>query len=793
LEDVLPLSPLQEGLLFHAVYDGGESDVYTPQLCLDLEGPLDADALRAACTALLARHANLRAAFVHDITDAPVQVITRDPGLPWLTADLSALPDTAQAAESDRIADAELAERFDPARPPLLRAALLGLGDKRHRLVLTHHHILLDGWSVPVLARDLFALYAAESPTATLPRAAPYGDYLRWLAAQDRDDAHAAWARALDGVDEPTLVAPAASDRMAPAVRPGRVHPELPPGLATRLVTWARSRGLTVNTVLQGAWALLLSRLTGRDDVVFGTTVSGRPPEVPGIETMAGLFINTLPVRARLDQDRTLEELLRGLQDEQAGLIAHQYLGLSDIQSLAGLPRLFDSAMVYENYPVDEKATALTGTSLTLTRVETREAAHYRLMLIAAPREQGLSLRIEYAPAAFGDEEARVLADRFVRVLRAFVDDPHRPAGTVDVLSPEERHRILADWNDADADTTKAATSVVEAFAAQVARTPEAVAVRWDGGVRTYRELDERAARLAARLMSLGTGPEDRVALLMERSPEVVTAILGVLKAGAAYVPLAPDLPRTRLDEMLRQTGASVVVTDETHRGTAPGLLPRAAHFLAVTDDDPRQDPAVVPPVVRPHPDNAAYVMFTSGSTGEPKGVTATHRGVVGLAADRHWTRTATDRPIRTLLHSPYGFDPSTCELWTPLLNGGEVVVAPPGEPDVAAIARAVREHEVTLLLLTAGLFRVVAEEDPGCLVGVREVMVGGDVVTAATVRRVLEHCPDTVITDAYGPTEITVYATAHTMADRRSVPSAVPIGRARDGMRAYVLDGRLR
>ncbi|MGC9382630.1 amino acid adenylation domain-containing protein, partial [Streptomyces sp. MH13] len=808
LEDVLPLSPLQQGLLFHAVYDGGESDVYTPQLCLDLEGPLDADALKAACTALLARHANLRAAFVHDITDTPVQVIARDPRLPWLTADLSALPETAQAAESDRIADAELAERFDPARPPLLRAALLRLGDERHRLVLTHHHLLLDGWSVPVLARDLFALYAAGGPAVTLPRVAPYGDYLRWLAAQDRDDAHAAWARALDGVDEPTLVAPAASDRPAPAARPGRVHPELPEGLATRLVTWARSRGLTVNTVLQGAWALLLSRLTGRDDVVFGTTVSGRPPEVPGIETMAGLFINTLPVRARLDQDRTLEELLRGLQDEQAGLMAHQYLGLSDIQSLAGLPRLFDSAMVYENYPVDEKATALTGTSLTLTRAETREAAHYRLMLIAAPREQGVSLRIEYAPAAFGDEEARVLADRFVRVLRAFVDAPHRPAGTVDVLSQEERHRVLADWNDVDADTAREAASVVEAFAAQVARTPEAVAVRWDGGVRTYRELDERADRLATRLVSLGAGPEDRVALLMERSPETVTAILGVLKAGAAYVPLAPDLPRTRLDEMLRQTGASVVVTDETHRGTAPGLLPRAAHFLAVTDDDPRhdhprhddprhddprQDPVVVPPVVRPHPDHAAYVMFTSGSTGEPKGVTATHRGVVSLATDRHWTRTATERPVRTLLHSPYGFDPSTCELWTPLLNGGEVVVAPPGEPDVAAIARAVREHEVTLLLLTAGLFRVVAEEDPGCLAGVREVMVGGDVVTAATVRRVLEHCPDTVVTDAYGPTEITVYATAHTMADRRSVPSTVPIGRARDGMRAYVLDGRLR
>ncbi|MFI6210333.1 amino acid adenylation domain-containing protein, partial [Streptomyces sp. NPDC051041] len=796
LEDVLPLSPLQEGLLFHAVYDGGESDVYTPQLRLDLAGPLDEDVLKAACAALLRRHANLRAAFVHEVTDTPVQVIVRDPGLPWRTADLSALSDAEQAAESDRIAAAELAERFDPARPPLLRAALLRLGADRHRLLLTHHHLLLDGWSVPVLARDLFALYAAEGSAATLPPVTPYGDYLRWLAAQDRDEARAAWTRALDGVDEPTLIAPAGAAEATPATRPARVRPELPPGLATRLVAWARSRGLTVNTVLQGAWALLLSRMTGRDDVVFGTTVSGRPPELPGVESMAGLFINTLPVRARLDHTQSLESLLRGLQDEQAELMAHQYLGLSEIHRLAGLPRLFDSAMVFENYPVDDKATALAGTPLTLTRAETREAAHYQLMLIAAPQEQGLSLRIEYAPGAFGEDEARVLADRFVLLLRALADDPATPVGAVDVLTPEERHRILTDWNETDAGPVKPAVSVVEAFAAQVARAPEAVAVRWGGGTRTYRQLDERANRLAARLASLGVGPEDRVALLMERSPQVVTAILAVLKAGAAYVPLAPDLPPARLDAMLRQTGASVVVTDDTHRGTAPGLLPRAGHFLTVTDavgaDGPRHAPAVAP-AARPHPDSAAYVMFTSGSTGEPKGVTATHRGVVSLATDRHWTRTAADGPIRTLLHSPYGFDPSTCELWTPLLNGGEVVVAPPGEPDVAAIARAVREHGVTLLLLTAGLFRVVAEEDPGCLATVREVMVGGDVVTAATVRRVLEHCPGTVVTDAYGPTEITVYATAHTLHDRRDVPSVVPIGRARDGMRAYVLDSRLR
>ncbi|MFI6210327.1 amino acid adenylation domain-containing protein, partial [Streptomyces sp. NPDC051041] len=804
LEDVLPLSPLQEGLLFHAHYDQEGTDVYTAQVELDLKGRLDGQALRRSWTALLRRHANLRAAFVPDTAGVPVQVIVRDPALPWRTVDLSALPEADAEAEADRIAAEERARRIDPARAPLMRLTLVRLDGVRHRLVLTNHHILFDGWSVPVLAKELFALYAATASDGNggtgddggagpvLPPPTPYSAYLAWLADQDGQAAERAWADALDGVEEPTLLAPDATTAGAPGV-PARIGADLPAPAVAALRRLARERGLTVNTLVQGAWALLLSRMTGRDDVVFGTTVSGRPPEIPGVESMAGLFINTLPVRVVLDPAEPLTDLLLRLQTAQADLMAHQHIGLSRINRLSGLPRLFDTLVVFENYPVADGLAP--SPDLAVTGSTVHDATHYPVTLAAGLRDDELWLRLHYMPHLLTEEAAHTLTERFVALLRQLADDPARPAGSVDVLTPEERHRILTDWNDADADSAKPAVSVVEAFAAQVARTPEAVAVRWDGGTRTYRQLDERANRLAARLASLGVGPGDRVALLMERSPQVVTATLAVLKAGAAYVPLDARLPAARLASMTEQAGCRVVVTDGT---LSIAGLPGVDHEITAGDGDgaPRGIPARAPEA-RILPDSAAYVMYTSGSTGEPKGVEITHRGVVSLATDRRWNTAVPSGsdtgPHRVLLHSPYGFDPSTYELWMPLLGGGQIVVAPPGELDVPTIARTIRTHKVTSLLLTAGLFRVVAEEDPGCLAGVREVLTGGDVVSSASVRRVLDACPATRVTDIYGPTEITLFATQHTLRDAARVPGNVPIGRARDGMRAYVLDSRLR
>ncbi|WP_301175268.1 non-ribosomal peptide synthetase [Actinomadura geliboluensis] len=419
LADLWPLSPLQQGFFFHALLDSG-SDVYTAQLVLDFEGPLDTAALRAAGQGLVDRHPGLRAAFAQTGDGTPVQIVLGAAEAPWAETDLGGAPDAAiQEAMT-----AERARPFDLERPPLLRFALLRLGPGRHRLLLTAHHIVLDGWSIPVLAGELLALYTGEQP----PRTAPYKEHLAWLDAQDGDAARDAWRTALEGLAEPTVLAPAAADR--PPVLPEHVVLDLPADLSDGLSARARSHGLTPNTVVQGLWGLLLARLTGRDDVVFGATVSGRPPELPGSEQMIGLFINTLPVRVRLDGAETLMESLGRLQDEQSRLFAHHHLGLGEIQRAAGTGPLFDTMTVFENYPLDAALLEAAFDGVRLAAADLVDATHYPLTLLAVPGER-LRLRLEYRPDVLDRATAERVTGLLGDLVRTLVTDPDRPVAEI--------------------------------------------------------------------------------------------------------------------------------------------------------------------------------------------------------------------------------------------------------------------------------------------------------------------------------------------------------------------------
>ncbi|MDR3082294.1 MAG: condensation domain-containing protein, partial [Streptomyces sp.] len=349
VEDVWPLSPLQAGLLFHAAFDDQGPDVYTVQSALDIDGPLDAGRLRASWEALLTRHAALRACFRQVSGAQMVQVIAREVVLPWRTEDVSGLPAPEASAALEHMVRSERSEPFDLAAAPLLRLLLIRLGERRHRLVMTSHHILMDGWSAPIMIEELSRIYDAGGDASVLPPVTSYREYLAWLARQDKDAARAAWQAELAGADEPTLVTPAVPDRLP--VFPDRVTADLPEAVTRSVTELARAQGLTVNTVVQGAWALVLARLTGRTDVVFGATVAGRPPELPGVETMVGLLINTVPVRVRLDGSQPVLEMLRELQNRQSTLLSHHHLGLPEIQKAAGPGAAFDTLIVYESFP----------------------------------------------------------------------------------------------------------------------------------------------------------------------------------------------------------------------------------------------------------------------------------------------------------------------------------------------------------------------------------------------------------------------------------------------------------
>ncbi|MET8014820.1 amino acid adenylation domain-containing protein, partial [Streptomyces sp. NPDC005266] len=538
LIDVWPLSPLQEGLLFHARYDEQTRDIYVEQTFVDLEGTLDTGIMRGAWQALLDRHAALRTGFRQTSRmERPVQVVFAEAQLPWREVDLSGLSEADADAELARLAREEQA-RFDLAVPPMLRVLLVRLGSARHRLFVTLHHIILDGWSLPVLFDELSEIYAAGGDASGLPSAMPYRDYLAWLDRQDKEAARDAWREALAGASEPTLVALA--ERGGEPMPPRTITTTAGTQLTARLADMARVNGLTLNTVIQGVWGVLVGMLTGRTDVVFGATVAGRPADLPGAERMLGLLMNTIPVRVRLDPSLTVSELLAGLQTRQAELIAHQHLGLTEIQRLAGAGATFDTLLAYESYPRHPQG-PLRIDGVTVGALDGEDAAHYPLFLGVIPGDQ-LELRLDYRPDVLDELTVRVLAERLVLVLDQVAADPGVRVGRLELLDAAERHSVVTEWND----TARPVPDVTlpGLFGVQVGRTPGAVAVMDDAGSSlSYAELDERSNRVAHWLVGRGVGPESRVAVLMERSVDVVVVLWGVLKAGAAYVPVDPEYP----------------------------------------------------------------------------------------------------------------------------------------------------------------------------------------------------------------------------------------------------------
>ncbi|MBB4890976.1 amino acid adenylation domain-containing protein, partial [Streptomyces netropsis] len=797
VEDILPLSPLQQGLLFHAVYDEESADIYAVQLVLEIEGPLHAGSMRLAAAALLRRHANLRAAFLHEKFDEPVQLIPREVELPWTETDLGLLPEGEREAEWERWLAADRARRFDLTKPPLIRFTLVTMAPDRYRLVISNHHILLDGWSMPVLLRELFELYGTQGYPGGLPRVTPYRDYLTWLTKQDPAAARTAWSQALGGLEEPSLIAPV--DRGRSHSLPEQVSVDLPVSLTKALAGQARSGGRTLNTLLQATWAIALGQLTGRDDVVLGSVVSGRPPHLPGIESMVGLFINTVPVRVTLDAGETFGALVDRLQGEQAALTPYHHVGLTELQQLAGVGDLFDTCVVVENYPVDTADLAL-GEGLQITGFDGRDATHYAAVLTAIPGER-LHLRLEYQAGVFDHATAESVMGRVLRLLEQIAGGDATPVGRLELLGAEERERLLTEWSPA-APPVPGAT-MVDLFEAQAARTPDAIAVRFGETGISYAELDARANRLARHLISRGVGPERLVALVLPRTEHMVVSLLAVLKAGGGYLAVDPEYPAERITYLLQDARPVVVLSTVETSSALDSVASQGESRLvldspAVLDDVSRQSGEAVTDEDRTtalSPWHPAYVIYTSGSTGRPKGVVIPHRNAVQLFHSHQAGIFASEaatagRRMRTALISAFTFDASVDGLmW--MLAGHELhVIGDEIRRDAERLTRYIAEARVDVVditpthlqhLLAAGLMRNTQHRP-------RLLQIGGE-ATGEALWQELRQLPDTMTYNQYGPTETTVDAIQCRLADS---PRPL-IGRPLQNTRAYVLDSHLR
>ncbi|MFL6120498.1 amino acid adenylation domain-containing protein, partial [Actinophytocola sp.] len=761
VEDIYPLTPLQAGMLFHSLVDP-DSGAYVDQVRLTLDGVGDPEALAEAFRQVVQRTPVLRTRLVWDGVDEPVQVVQRRVDLAITHHDLRSLTDEARTSVLDELLAHDRANRIDPAGAPLTRLTIVRTGDQRVDLIWSTHHVLLDGWSTGQVFTEVVARHTAISRglPAAVPARRPFRDYLTWLAAQDTDAADNHWQTVLAGFDTPVAIP---YDRPPTQAHRTESSATTHTGLdAGRLRAAAQRAGLTVNTVVQGAWALLLSRWAGTDDVVFGSTTSGRPAELPGVESMVGMFINTVPTRVAVDPRRPAGPWLRELQAAQSEARRHDFLALTRVQSHADLApgaALFDSVVVFENYPFEDTSTA---DGLRVVDVRTIDTTNLPLTL-SVRLDERVHFELAYDPALLD----AATADRVAGWLRALVtglaEDLTRPLGKLDWLSETDRALVLPAPEHA---VSTGAPLFHRVVADQAARTPEATAVVCGAATLTFAELDTAANRLAHRLIAAGAGPETVVGLRMPRSVDMVVALLAVLRAGAAYLPIDPGLPADRV-EFLLADARPVLVLDE----------------LGDLTPYPVEDPDV--PV---RPDHGAYVIYTSGSTGKPKGVLVGHGNLAALLHDhRVDLLEPLTGPQRFALTATFSFDTSVEGLLF-LAAGHELhVIDEDLRLDPPALLTYFRDAGITAADLTptyatqlvaAGLAEV----------GLQLLLLGGE-ATGDTLWQDLAAHRDLTTVNYYGPTEVTVDATARTL-----TPGSRPlIGRPLTTVRAYVLDGELR
>ncbi|MFG1868433.1 amino acid adenylation domain-containing protein [Micromonospora arborensis] len=769
----VPLSFAQRRLWFVDRLAGAGA-TYNVPLALRFSGDVDAGALSAAVNDVVCRHEPLRSTVAERDGEPYLVVTPPGPGLVEIVAGAGAPEDAVGYA-------------FDLASELPIRALFFDGGV----LLLLMHHIAMDGWSVGPLLRDLAIAYearrAGRAPVWE-PLPVEYADYALWQRdlAGENGGAWAAdldyWRAALDALP-PAIALPA--DRSRPAVRDqagGNHGFVIGADLHARLVELARATRSTPFMVVQAALAVLLWRSGAGTDVPIGTAVAGRTDEK--LDDLVGFFVNTVVLRTDLSGDPTFRELIGRVRTADLEAFAHQDLpferlveDLNPERSLSHQP-LFQVMLVLNNTPAP---TVPAGLGARAQVIRTGTSRFDLTVSLDEERDAGFRGVIEYAADLFDPASVALLGERLVRVLDTVVRDPEVRVGDIALLSPAERARILDEWNGGPLGAAPG-TTVQQRFAETAARTPDSVAIRAaDGDTWSYRRLDEAAAVLAARLRDAGVRPGDRVAVLVQRSPELIAATLAVLRLGAAYVPLNPGDPPRRREFVLDRAGVTALLVDAAHQ--EGGGVP------VVRIGDPASSTPPPAGLHAGHPDDLAYVMFTSGSTGEPKGIGVTHANVLSLVGDRHWD----DGHERVLVHSPYAFDASTYEMWVPLLRGGQCVLAPSGTADSFRLAGLLESRAVTAVFLTTALFNHLIEERPGALAGVRQIWFGGELVSPSAVRRAVRSCPQTRVVHVYGPTETTTFAYAGAVTGVADDAETVPIGRTLDGDRGYVLDARLR
>ncbi|MFA6051760.1 MAG: amino acid adenylation domain-containing protein [Methylobacter sp.] len=793
IEDVYPLAPLQHGLMFHSLI-AAESSVYCIQIGCRLTGELNVPAFKQVWQQLVEHHPILRTRFHFEHRDQPLQIVEKNLQLPITEYDWRGQPVLEQAQRWQQLQADDLASGFDFTKAPLMRVSLVQCSDQAYYLLWSYHHILLDGWSGPLLVKELFAAYESiQRGSAPLsPAARPYRDYIAWLQNQDMAAAEAYWRSELIGFSAPT---PLLADKPADNTGQHQVSDYAKLGLTLSaeytdtLLAFAKQQHLTMNTLVQAAWGLLLSRYSGENDIVFGTTVSGRPADLIGVETMIGLFINSLPLRIKIKPDSTVLDWLQALFAQNQDMRRYEYTPLTQVQGWSEVARgtpLFESLLVFENYPINQ-ALAEHADGLTVDEISVIDQTNYPLTVSAFPGTE-LRLEITYAADRFEAKTVKRMLEHLQCLLAAFVLQPQARLSELTLLNAEDKQQILLDWNATEAAYPKD-RFIHQLFEVQAEKTPDAVAVMFDGQAVSHAELNVKANQLAHYLRSKGVGPDVLVGICLERSLEMVIGLLGILKAGGAYVPLDPGYPQDRLDFMLHDVNAPVVLSQATCRekiaaSTATVLCLDSEWDKVASAGDANPDIAL-------RPENLAYCIYTSGSTGQPKGAGVPHQGILNRL---QWMQQqyGLDHSDRVLQKTPYSFDVSVWEFFWPLMTGAKLVVAKPEQhKDSLALVETITAQQITTIHFVPSMLQVFIDT-PGVenCASLKRVICSGEALPADLVARFQQKLP-AELHNLYGPTEASVDV-SYWACLPGNVETAIPIGRPIANITLYILDRQL-
>ncbi|MGI0116165.1 amino acid adenylation domain-containing protein [Zooshikella sp. RANM57] len=782
IADLYPCTPMQQGMLFHSEMQP-DSGVYITQLMLSFAA-INPDHLQQSWQQLVARHAILRTAFVHLDQAQPLQLVQRQVELPWRIMDWRGLAAEVYQTEWAALLKSERETPFKLDQAPLMRLVLVKVADDQHHLIWTHHHALLDGWGVPILIQDLEALYCAQQQgvPAQLSPVEPYRQYIQWLQQQSVDAAKDYWQRYLKDFSEPSPLAISHVDVHTERSE-GELQLTLGEHLTGQLMQLAKQAQVTLSTVFQGAWGILLSRYCGNRDVVFGVTRSGRPETIEGVEEMVGLFINSVPLRVQFDELSVLGHWLQALQQSQARHDSYSYAPLVDIQKWSELDpgsQLFDTLLVVENFPMEEKLQQLNqdDAGLPITDLDGIEQSSLPLSITITPGKT-CHVRMLYQHDKFDDAAVKRLSEQWQQLLIAMTSAElhllEKKVVQLSLLSVSEQQHISQIVSQADFKSTYTA-SVLEQFERQVSLTPHAVAITHNNQQLTYEVLNKQANQLAHQLVSMGISINHLVAICLPRSPEVVIAMLAVFKAGGAYLPMDPGYSAERNQHILAASEAGIVIT----KNDCLSHLTVEKQQLILLDDFIVKKHIETLPVtnlnIKTNPENLAYVIYTSGSTGKPKGVAVNQYNLAVSTQARYEFYKA---PVSSyLLLSSFAFDSSVAGIYWTLCTGGKLCL-PTDIMDLANLRKLISEQQVShLLALPSYYSQLLFADDMSLPDSLDVVIVAGEACSEQVVKQHYTQTNNCDLVNEYGPTEGTVWATAKKLeCDKTQVTIGKPVG----------------